>query len=33
MKNEIESYISGVYEKEVKEKWKDLYVTDHTPRE
>lgn len=33
MKNEIEDYIASAYQKEVEEKWKDLYVTDHTPRD
>ena len=33
MKEEIESVIGKIYEKEMMEQWKDVYVTDHTPRD
>ena len=32
MKEEIEQVIASAYKKEHEEKWKDIYVTDHTPK-
>jgi hypothetical protein len=33
MKEEISDYIGTSYENEMEEEWKDLYITNHTPKD